>query len=235
MDVDRDEQFLIYSSISSTVHLVDLATLYNRHQTLEFSNDREERYYGGPAVLSIKFSGDGREILGGTKGGEILIYDMMQNRVNTTVTNSHDDEINSVCWANRESSNLLFTGSDDCFVKCWDRRALSSNNRPAGVFIGHQEGITNVASKGDGLYLASNGKDQLLKVWDIRKMQDYDTFRNRLQPLKRAHGYDYRMQFYPFSGKQTRHPQDRSLFTFTGHGVTSTLIRCQFSPIETTG
>ena len=37
--------------------------------------------------------------------------------------------------------------------------------------------MTNVASKGDGLYLASNGKDQLLKVWDIRKMSDYTGFK----------------------------------------------------------
>ena len=113
------------------------------------------------------------------------------------VDRAHDDEINTVCWANRDSSNLLFTGSDDCFVKVWDRRALGNSRRPAGVFIGHQEGITNVASKGDGLYLASNGKDQLLKVWDIRRMADYEVFRNKLQPLRRAAGFDYRMGRYP--------------------------------------
>ena len=87
--------------------------------------------------MSVKFSGDSREILGGSKSGQILIYDMMQNRVTTTVGRAHDDEINSVCWANRETSNLLYTGSDDCFVKVWDRRALGTSSRPAGVFIGH--------------------------------------------------------------------------------------------------
>jgi len=74
----------------------------------------------------------------------------------------------------------LFTGSDDCFVKVWDRRNLANSRRPAGVFIGHQEGVTNVTSKGDGLHLASNGKDQLLKVWDIRKMSDFNTFDRHL-------------------------------------------------------
>jgi WD repeat-containing protein 23 len=44
-------------------------------------------------------------------------------------------------------------------VKVWDRRALGNNNRPVGVFVGHAEGVTNVASKGDGVYLASNAKD----------------------------------------------------------------------------
>jgi WD repeat-containing protein 23 len=43
-------------------------------------------------------------------------------------------------------------------VKVWDRRAISSNI-PVGIFVGHAEGITNVCSKGDGIYVASNGKD----------------------------------------------------------------------------
>lgn len=129
---------MIYSSISPLVHLVDLETLCAKHERLTFdSGDNDMYYHGGPALMSIKFSGDSREVLGGSKSGQILIYDMMQNRVSTTVFGAHDDEINSVCWANRESSNLLFTGSDDCFVKIWDRRALGSNGRPAGVFVGH--------------------------------------------------------------------------------------------------
>jgi DDB1- and CUL4-associated factor 11 len=183
------------------VHLVDIETLCTKHERLTFDLADEDRHYGGPALMSIKFSGDGREVLGGSKSGHILIYDMMQNRVTTVVDRAHDDEINTVCWANRDSSNLLFTGSDDCFVKVWDRRALGSSRRPAGVFIGHQEGVTNVASKGDGLYLASNGKDQLLKVWDIRRMADFDTFRRDLKPLRRAYGFDYRGDRYPLSGK----------------------------------
>jgi WD repeat-containing protein 23 len=159
MDVDVNEQYLLYSSISPMVHLVDLETLCKKHERLTFSTVDDDGYYGGPNLMSIKFSGDSREVLGGSKNGKILIYDMMQNRVNTVVSGAHDDEINTVCWANRETSNLLYTGSDDCFVKVWDRRALGSSRRPAGVFIGHQEGVTNVASKGDGLYLASNAKD----------------------------------------------------------------------------
>lgn len=128
MDVDAKEQYLIYSSISPWVHLVDLETLCKKHERLVFEmNDEQSRYRGGPTLMSIKFSGDTREILGGSKGGQIFVYDMMQNKVSTVVYHAHDDEINSVCWANRENSNLLFTGSDDCFVKIWDRRALGSS------------------------------------------------------------------------------------------------------------
>ena len=119
-------------------------------------------------------------------------------------------------------------------VKVWDRRALNSN-RPAGVFVGHAEGITNVASKGDGIYLASNGKDQLLKVWDIRQSVSYDKFRT-MQTPQQDPGFDYRYgSRYRFVNRQPKHFADKSVFTFKGHAVYSTLIRCQFSPLETTG
>lgn len=65
-------------------------------------------------------------------------------------------------------------------------------------------------------------------------MADFTSFRQS-KPLKRAYGFDYRGQSYPYNDKQTKHAEDKSLFTFKGHGVLSTLIRCQFSPIETTG
>jgi len=78
MDVDVNEQYLIYSSISPLVHLVDLETLNGKHERLTFdTNDDNMYYYGGPALMSIKFSGDSREVLGGSKSGQILIYDML--------------------------------------------------------------------------------------------------------------------------------------------------------------
>ena len=52
---------------------------------------------------------------------------MLANRVSTTIVNAHDEEISSVCWANRQSSNLLFTGGDDCFIKVWDKRMFGIN------------------------------------------------------------------------------------------------------------
>lgn len=37
--------------------------------------------------------------------------------------------------------------------------------------MGHTEGITYVSAKGDGRYVISNGKDQKLRLWDLRKMR----------------------------------------------------------------
>jgi WD repeat-containing protein 23 len=48
--------------------------------------------------------------------------------------------------------------------------------KPSGVLIGHTEGITYVSAKGDGRYLISNGKDQALRLWDLRKIRSNAEF-----------------------------------------------------------
>ena len=41
-----------------------------------------------------------------------------------------------------------------------------------GGLCGHQAGVTCVTPKGDGHHFISNGKDQTMKLWDIRRMLD---------------------------------------------------------------
>lgn len=81
MDVDKDEKFLIYSSISSEVHLVDLATLYTKHEKLSFkipgNRIMDDGWGNSISLFSIKFSGDSKEVLGGSRERQIIIFDMM--------------------------------------------------------------------------------------------------------------------------------------------------------------
>lgn len=86
----------------------------------------------------------------------------------------HEDDVNSVAFMD-EASQVFASGSDDSFVKIWDRRAFSQSGAPCGVLVGHLEGITHIDAKGDGRYLISNSKDQTIKLWDIRKMVSQET------------------------------------------------------------
>ena len=75
-----------------------------------------------------------------------------------------------------------------------DRRSLGGTSKPSGVLIGHTEGITYVSAKGDGRYVISNGKDQILRLWDLRMMRsnsDFETATARGQRYG-IPGYDYR-------------------------------------------
>lgn len=58
--------------------------------------------------------------------------------------------------------------------------------------MGHTEGITYVSAKGDGRYVISNGKDQSVRLWDLRNMRsskDHDDIRHRHYGSR---SFDYR-------------------------------------------
>lgn len=137
------------------------------------------------------------------------MYDLLSNR-RTVKIDAHQEDVNSCCWADTASGNILISASDDTFLKVWcvllflrkwrrldamiyrDRRSLGSSQMPSGVLIGHTEGITNVSSKGDGRYIISNGKDQALRLWDLRKMRTNAEYEAVANDEYGINGYDYR-------------------------------------------
>ena len=117
----------------------------------------------------------------------IVVYDVEVRKI-TLRLQGHRDDINAVCFADPTSTNVLFSGSDDSLVKVWDRRSMAGG-RAAGCLPGHMEGITFVATKGDGRYVISNSKDQTLKLWDIRKMVEQSKAPRKIDYCT---GFDYR-------------------------------------------
>ena len=108
------------------------------------------------------------------------------------------------------------------------------DSREAGVFMGHTEGLTYVDSKGDGRYVLSNGKEQQMKLWDLRKMMSTAKASQALpEVVDCTTHFDYRFVDYPES-EYRKHPYDCSLVSFRGHRVLKTLIRCHFSPPNST-
>mmetsp|Transcript_29585 Transcript_29585/g.26171 ORF Transcript_29585/g.26171 Transcript_29585/m.26171 type:complete len:100 (+) Transcript_29585:213-512(+) len=96
-------------------------------------------------------------------------------------------------------------------------------NKPIGCFIGHREGVTSIDSRGDERYICSNGKDQQMKLWDLRKMNNIEDLEG-LGSLSAMNGFDYRWMDYTYK-KLEKHKLDNSVMTFRGHTVLQTLIR----------
>lgn len=199
---------------------------------LRFSDQNRRRGGNDFGIWSCRFSADGNEVIAGGSG-HIFVYNLPANRKTVEIV-AHADDINSCCWADSASGNVLVSASDDTFLKVWDRRSLGASRKPSGVLVGHTEGITNVSAKGDGRYIISNGKDQALRLWDLRKMRTSDEFDRLPRRNYGAPGYDYRYGHYP-KPRRSAHPNDCSVMTYRGHAVLRTLIRCNFSPTETTG
>ena len=122
---------------------------------------------------------------------------------------AHRADVNTVCFVD-DNTNVLASGADDGIVKVilaldihsfillpqvWDRRSLrESEPQPVGQFIGHSDGLVYITSKGDGRYLASNSKDQSIKLWDLRRFSDTDDIQEGMKALRECpmRGWDYR-------------------------------------------
>jgi WD repeat-containing protein 23 len=197
------------------------------HNRLSFWRSR-----GSFGIWSVRFSGDGRELVAGTSAHSLVVYDIESRRVLHHIA-GHQDDVNAVCFADKGSPHIIYSGSDDTTIKVWDRRSMG-DNREAGAFVGHIEGLTYIDSKGDGRYILSNGKDQSMKLWDIRMAMSTDRFREVTRDNEnRVDRFDYRQDEYDEEDWDV-HPHDNSLVTFRGHKVLRTLIRCHFSPPSST-
>lgn len=231
-----DNKWIAYTSHSS---LVSIAPTDPRDQGDPYSLDLGDgqairgvaggRLYGFSSIFSVRFSGNGRELVAGTNGNSVIVYDIESRRVLHSI-HGHEDDVNAVCFADKSSPHIIYSGSDDATIKVWDRRSMG-DQREVGAFVGHIEGLTYIDSKGDGRYVLSNGKDQSMKLWDIRKAMTSDKFRS-LRPFRHRR-FDYRMGRYNDDNWEP-HPDDNSVVTFRGHQVLQTLIRCHFSPPSAT-
>ncbi|KAM5476883.1 hypothetical protein MauCBS54593_000153 [Microsporum audouinii] len=227
-----DNKFLAYSSIRSVVCLAgtdpssttDPILLHFEHgpQNAPLNAIFGTRF----GIWSVRFSGDGREIVAGTSANSVLVYDI-ETQKTVLQLRKHGDDVNAVCYGDKMSPHILYSGSDDSTIRVWDRRSMA-DGREAGIFVGHTEGITFVDSKGDGRYVLSNSKDQTMKLWDLRKMVTTAKFAD-MDTARYSTSFDYRFSPY-LEEDYTPHPHDCSAVTFHGHGVLRTLIRCHFSP-----
>ncbi|KAG5297935.1 WD domain-containing protein [Histoplasma ohiense] len=223
-----DNRYLAYSSIRSIVCLAGTDTSSDSEPTLlDFAQRSGSPTSGsGFGIWSIRFSGDGRELIAGTSNQSVVVYDI-ESRTPILKLENHDDDVNAVCFGDKSSPHILYSGSDDTTIKVWDRRSMG-DGRAAGCFLGHSEGITYVDSKGDGRYVLSNGKDQSMKLWDLRKMMTSAKL-DTIDLSSYSTGFDYRYMSIS-DADYTPHPYDCSVVTFRGHRVLKTLIRCHFSP-----
>ena len=46
------------------------------------------------------------------------VYDLLANRRSVKIE-AHEDDINSCCWADTASGNVLISASDDTYLKVW--------------------------------------------------------------------------------------------------------------------
>ncbi|KAK1868198.1 hypothetical protein I4F81_010692 [Pyropia yezoensis] len=138
-------------------------------RTLTVPTASTEADYGdhrNTAVWSLAASPSGASLTAGTGTCRVVTMDVESGAATFTGI-GHTDDVNAVAYLHPGREDVMVSGADDGAVRLWDWRA---GERSVGHFAGHVEGITSVGVRGDGRYLVSNGKDQAVKLWDVRTL-----------------------------------------------------------------
>ena len=230
---------MIHSTLSPFVHMVNIQdgsyvnqfSLKNGTANVEMAD--ELFWFFSLRVYSLKLSHDSREIIAGCGkalgGAPVQIFDVESNKLKQSIF-THKEDVNSICYLEKNNSSLFISASDDGVCKLWDTRILK-NFEPVGMFYGHVSGLAYVESKNDSRYFITNCKDQSVKLWDIRNAT---TAKKNYPFLK----YDYRYETLSTQHidqiKNYQKKFDQSVMSFWGHQVHSSLVRCHFSPVHGT-
>lgn len=118
-----DNQHMIYSSITPTVYMTSTLDSSPTQIPIRFADPprRSRSVWGFDeetfGIWSCRFSADGNEVVAGGSG-KIFVYDLLADRRTVKIA-AHNDDVNSCCWADTASGNILVSASDDSFIKIW--------------------------------------------------------------------------------------------------------------------
>lgn len=225
-DYSPRSNLLAYSKWSDDVHVVNTYGTHQLHDPHRILNEP-----GRSCIFGVKFSPNNVHLLCGASHGHVVVYDMTTKKPISYIRRAHDDDINSVTYLD-DSPFLYVTGSDDSIIKVWDTRTSTKSRDSVGAFIGHEQGLSCVATKGDGRFVLSNGKDHCMKLWDMRKISNLSAVQDSSRRPRSF--FDYRNSNWQ-RGRYPRMKDDHSIMSYSGHKVRQTLIRCNFSPLHSTG
>lgn len=196
------------------------------------------------------------------------VYDLLANR-RTVKIQAHANDVNSCCWADTASGNVLVSASDDTFLKVWcvthdsslvayltllpgiaDRLALHRSHLACWWDTPRESPMSQLRETvGISFQMAKTKRcafgtcARCVAVRSLRSLRmismghlDSIIGMHALPSISSAHSPQLRKRYghYP-RPKRAAHPEDCSVMTYRGHAVLRTLIRCHFSPMETTG
>lgn len=118
-------------------------------------------------VTSVKWIADGMHIAVGLGNGCVQLWDAQSlSRVRSMP--GHHFRVPSLAW----NHHILTSGSKNGDIFNHDVRIAQHH---ASTFSGHTEEVCGLDWASDSHYLASGGNDNVLNVWDLRKINDGQT------------------------------------------------------------
>lgn len=110
------------------------------------------------------------QILSGTRGGSVALWDIASGRAVRTYQRNEGGAV--LCLARSPDGNRFLSGSEDRFLKLWDVNSGQRLRKCAG----HTQSITSMAFLPDGHQALSGGQDQTVRLWNLDSGQETRKF-----------------------------------------------------------
>eukprot|EP00965_Chrysotila_dentata_P144134 4761409-Pleurochrysis_carterae.AAC.1 len=114
------------------------------------------------AVLTSKFSPDGRHLLSGSHDKTLLLWEVFGECANTLTFRGHANAVLEAHWL--ADGEHVISASADKTVALWDARTGARNRQ----FKGHTMFVNSCCPAKEGSVLASGSDDCNARIWDVR-------------------------------------------------------------------
>lgn len=165
-----DDQFIAAGDDCVVIQAIDGSTRALRrsrslwrHQTTIGSSIGKSPF--SDRVLSVDVDPNGKFLATGggepSRGGELMIWDVVDGSLIRVIENSHNDTVLSVRFS--PDGKILATAAADRMIKLWE----VESGRLIKTLEGHTHHVTAVAWNENLRQLASGSADETIKIWDV--------------------------------------------------------------------
>jgi guanine nucleotide-binding protein subunit beta-2-like 1 protein len=160
--ISNDNFFALSSSWDKTLRLWDLRA---GKTTRIFNGHTKE-------VFSVSFSLDNRQIISAGADKTFKLWNTMADCKYTNEQNNHSDWVSCVRYSPVAKNPYFATVGWDGRLKVWQSNFLQKYS-----FKAHNEHINSVAIAPLGSFIATGGKENVMKLWDLTDLsEEYRTF-----------------------------------------------------------
>ncbi|MCH8236611.1 MAG: WD40 repeat domain-containing protein, partial [Proteobacteria bacterium] len=129
----------------------------------------------GHKIMGLAVAADGRRAATGSWDKTVRLWDLDQGK--ETLVIRHNSPINSVVFTH--GGKNVAAGDHAGKIRFWDAKS----GRLQGTLEGHKMGITQLSVSADGRRLLSASIDKTLKLWDLEKMAEINSFEDDDGPI----------------------------------------------------
>lgn len=132
-------------------------------------------------VHSVTFSLDNRQIISAGADKSFKLWNTLADCKHTNDTNNHTDWVSCVRYSPVAKNPYFATCGWDGRLKVWQSNFLIKYSVKA-----HQEHVNSLSIAPLGTYIATGGKENVLKVWDLNDLNDANRNLNTGAPINKV-------------------------------------------------